>query len=207
MEVGRWKMEDGHPPASIFHLPSSIFHLLFRAGDRTRTGDVQLGKLAFYQLNYARNSSKLPAVPASGQDAGLSARHELRRVHHHPRVRVEQDILGRPVRGNLESLLRLVQLDLLHPDRRRTLRASMTRASRAARAAGWSGRSRLSGRGRIRHDRDLERQAERLALLCLYKLDDDLLRGGIVRPAARERGRRGPMQPLVEEPLQILAGS
>src|SRR6185312_2268873 len=27
-----------------------------RAGDRTRTGDVQLGKLAFYQLNYARNS-------------------------------------------------------------------------------------------------------------------------------------------------------
>jgi hypothetical protein len=26
-----------------------------RAGDRTRTGDVQLGKLAFYQLNYARN--------------------------------------------------------------------------------------------------------------------------------------------------------
>ena len=25
-----------------------------RAGDRTRTGDVQLGKLAFYQLNYAR---------------------------------------------------------------------------------------------------------------------------------------------------------
>jgi hypothetical protein len=27
---------------------------LIRAGDRTRTGDVQLGKLAFYQLNYAR---------------------------------------------------------------------------------------------------------------------------------------------------------
>ena len=26
-----------------------------RAGDRTRTGDVQLGKLAFYQLNYARD--------------------------------------------------------------------------------------------------------------------------------------------------------
>ncbi len=26
------------------------------AGDRTRTGDVQLGKLAFYQLNYARNA-------------------------------------------------------------------------------------------------------------------------------------------------------
>ena len=28
--------------------------LRLRAGDRTRTGDVQLGKLAFYQLNYAR---------------------------------------------------------------------------------------------------------------------------------------------------------
>ena len=27
---------------------------MVRAGDRTRTGDVQLGKLAFYQLNYAR---------------------------------------------------------------------------------------------------------------------------------------------------------
>jgi hypothetical protein len=26
------------------------------AGDRARTGDVQLGKLAFYQLNYARVS-------------------------------------------------------------------------------------------------------------------------------------------------------
>ena len=26
-----------------------------RAGDGTRTHDVQLGKLAFYQLNYARN--------------------------------------------------------------------------------------------------------------------------------------------------------
>jgi hypothetical protein len=29
-------------------------HSVTRAGDRTRTGDVQLGKLAFYQLNYAR---------------------------------------------------------------------------------------------------------------------------------------------------------
>ena len=31
-----------------------------RAGDRTRTGDVQLGKLAFYQLNYARVARNLP---------------------------------------------------------------------------------------------------------------------------------------------------
>ena len=29
-----------------------------RAGDRTRTGDVQLGKLAFYQLNYARKGNE-----------------------------------------------------------------------------------------------------------------------------------------------------
>jgi hypothetical protein len=29
-----------------------------RAGDRARTGDVQLGKLAFYQLNYARVPSR-----------------------------------------------------------------------------------------------------------------------------------------------------
>ena len=32
------------------------YHNLYRAGDRTRTGDVQLGKLAFYQLNYARSA-------------------------------------------------------------------------------------------------------------------------------------------------------
>jgi hypothetical protein len=34
----------------------------FRAGDRARTGDVQLGKLAFYQLNYAREVFREPAV-------------------------------------------------------------------------------------------------------------------------------------------------
>ena len=28
--------------------------MCYRAGDGTRTRDVQLGKLAFYQLNYAR---------------------------------------------------------------------------------------------------------------------------------------------------------
>ena len=32
--------------------------LYLRAGDRTRTGDVQLGKLAFYQLNYARRHGR-----------------------------------------------------------------------------------------------------------------------------------------------------
>ena len=35
----------------------------FRAGDRTRTGDVQLGKLAFYQLNYARDSLQSDREP------------------------------------------------------------------------------------------------------------------------------------------------
>ena len=35
----------------------------FRAGDRTRTGDVQLGKLAFYQLNYARESQQSDREP------------------------------------------------------------------------------------------------------------------------------------------------
>jgi hypothetical protein len=40
---------------------ASCFDILSRAGDRTRTGDVQLGKLAFYQLNYARsNEDNLP---------------------------------------------------------------------------------------------------------------------------------------------------
>ena len=48
---------------------------LLRAGDRTRTGDVQLGKLAFYQLNYAR-------VPAHKPEAGSSVPQE-------PPVRIE----------------------------------------------------------------------------------------------------------------------
>ena len=34
-----------------------------RAGDRTRTGDVQLGKLAFYQLNYARRTKGRYSTP------------------------------------------------------------------------------------------------------------------------------------------------
>ncbi len=33
-----------------------------RAGDRTRTGDVQLGKLAFYQLNYARRQREIGSM-------------------------------------------------------------------------------------------------------------------------------------------------
>ena len=40
---------------------SHCFSTIFRAGDRTRTGDVQLGKLAFYQLNYARDTRAIIA--------------------------------------------------------------------------------------------------------------------------------------------------
>jgi hypothetical protein len=40
-----------------------VFSTCQRAGDRTRTGDVQLGKLAFYQLNYAREMSATPSTP------------------------------------------------------------------------------------------------------------------------------------------------
>ena len=42
-----------------------------RAGDRTRTGDVQLGKLAFYQLNYAREPL---AACAKSHRSGLNRR-------------------------------------------------------------------------------------------------------------------------------------
>ncbi len=52
--------------------PISCLHL--RAGDRTRTGDVQLGKLAFYQLNYARNAAHpqtaLPTEASAPRRAG-----------------------------------------------------------------------------------------------------------------------------------------
>jgi hypothetical protein len=52
--------------------------LCSRAGDRTRTGDVQLGKLAFYQLNYARkvlpNGCNL-VVLESGDKGAITDRH------------------------------------------------------------------------------------------------------------------------------------
>ena len=44
----------------MWRLLKALSHLqITRAGDRTRTGDVQLGKLAFYQLNYARSVDQL----------------------------------------------------------------------------------------------------------------------------------------------------
>ena len=38
------------------------------AGDRTRTGDPQLGKLMLYQLSYARDTSKSIQGRAAPQD-------------------------------------------------------------------------------------------------------------------------------------------
>src|SRR5262245_49150818 len=43
-----------------------------RAGDRARTGDVQLGKLAFYQLNYARDG--FVSALLQSQRSGLNRR-------------------------------------------------------------------------------------------------------------------------------------
>ena len=59
------------------------------AGDGTRTHDVQLGKLAFYQLNYARTSGRypptfLPATTASGltpERIGTSYEHLIQSAH------------------------------------------------------------------------------------------------------------------------------
>ena len=48
-------------------LPSLRCFIGARAGDRTRTGDVQLGKLAFYQLNYARNDDQLTGDTGRGE--------------------------------------------------------------------------------------------------------------------------------------------
>ena len=49
----RWKAQNDLP-RTAGHFCKYLIQNAFRAGDRTRTGDVQLGKLAFYQLNYAR---------------------------------------------------------------------------------------------------------------------------------------------------------
>ena len=49
---------DALDPLGIL-IPNRATRRLLRAGDRTRTGDVQLGKLAFYQLNYARELNRI----------------------------------------------------------------------------------------------------------------------------------------------------
>jgi hypothetical protein len=43
-----------------------------KAGDRTRTGDVQLGKLAFYQLNYARECDTAALVARRSRRINLA---------------------------------------------------------------------------------------------------------------------------------------
>ena len=66
-----------------------------RAGDRTRTGDVQLGKLAFYQLNYAREG--LASEPAVGIEPTTA------------RLRIEcstTELLWRPSAIRLHALAR-----------------------------------------------------------------------------------------------------
>ena len=60
---------------------------LERAGDRTRTGDVQLGKLAFYQLNYARVGERNLAAPRRLESPG----------------RPRRDAIGRTTRGDRAS--------------------------------------------------------------------------------------------------------
>ena len=54
-----------------------------RAGDRARTGDVQLGKLAFYQLNYARVILKIrdAARTINIHRASSTSRNRLRHVY------------------------------------------------------------------------------------------------------------------------------
>src|SRR2546423_2327324 len=65
-------------------LPSLRFFT--RAGDRTRTGDVQLGKLAFYQLNYAREINQL--TPRSRKRKRRRTASSLRKLSE-PQVRIE----------------------------------------------------------------------------------------------------------------------
>ena len=47
-----------------------IERLCLRAGDRVRTGDIQLGKLALYQLSYARSSANYRPEPRPVNAAG-----------------------------------------------------------------------------------------------------------------------------------------
>src|ERR1700729_507581 len=49
--------------------------LLLRAGDRVRTGDVQLGRLTLYQLSYSRDSSLLSSVSRAGPWRVMDSNH------------------------------------------------------------------------------------------------------------------------------------
>ena len=54
---GRSVNQTDHPPIS--HIPYPISYLLIRAGEGIRTLDINLGKVALYQLSYARDLGKL----------------------------------------------------------------------------------------------------------------------------------------------------
>jgi hypothetical protein len=55
--MGHNEKSPGHMTAPAISHPAVESAVASGAGDRTRTGDVQLGKLAFYQLNYARDTA------------------------------------------------------------------------------------------------------------------------------------------------------
>jgi hypothetical protein len=69
--------EEGSPPSGLNRrprpyqgraLPTELGGQL-RAGDRTRTGDVQLGRLTLYQLSYTRDATRASA-PCGALDRG-----------------------------------------------------------------------------------------------------------------------------------------
>ena len=63
-----------------------------RAGDGTRTRDVQLGKLAFYQLNYARER---PTPRRAGGSRGIDRKATSRRWRRQPRAGASRCLLAR----------------------------------------------------------------------------------------------------------------
>ena len=75
--------------------PPFAFEL--RAGDRTRTGDVQLGKLAFYQLNYARRPT-----PNSTHHVGIGTRDDTPSIHSGPARPMRSE--GRPTAASDHSV-------------------------------------------------------------------------------------------------------
>jgi hypothetical protein len=85
----QWPPNTARRPLLSYSLPET-----YRAGDRTRTGDVQLGKLAFYQLNYARSAGQrrrlkyIPAgTPLQGDEPVLARRLRPNRQWYRPRRR------------------------------------------------------------------------------------------------------------------------
>ena len=56
-----------------------VADLSFKAGDRSRTGDLQLGKLTLYQLSYARTFG-FTRKPPSPLEERVHSREFLRRL-------------------------------------------------------------------------------------------------------------------------------